>query len=97
MSNPCLPVAAFRSYKFTDINTSCVIEPIAKEIFASVIHLPQLTEDHNVTFIGTGNSSQCISKIKTVFNFSSCHPDINCESKKFEAPPVSGKFVVSSF
>ncbi len=84
------------SHSMGVINTSCARDPIALEVFGSILPLPpHIGESDTATFNGTGDLEQCYGIIKEVFNFSACDPEVNCESKKFEYPPINGSFVVS--
>lgn len=90
VSDPCLSENITLTRNISDVYTSCSTDPIAEEVFGfTLIPSPNMT---NVSFIGTGNLTQCVREIEKVFNFSACTPDVNCTV--FEVPPVVGTLVV---
>lgn len=95
-SNPCHPVGYVSNHTFSSINTSCVVEPIAEEVFGQLLTLPyNYSANDNVTFNGTGNYNECLKEIKAAFDFNACKPDLNCPKNKssFSVPPSAGTFV----
>ena len=94
--NPCQLKDTFKNHTTAVIYTSCVKDSIAEEVFGFRIHPPvDLSPDANVSFIGTGNFTQCLEEVRQVFDLYSCRFDENCDSDKYEVPPVNGTLVVS--
>ena len=95
VSNPCIPRGKKLSFPYETIRVSrCLLHPIAREVFGFILYLPSLSNVTNATFVGTGNSSQCLADVSYVFNFFSCNPAINCDPNRSKVP-VSGDFLVS--
>jgi hypothetical protein len=95
VSNPCLAAGVPRNYTIKKIFTNCVSGPDAEETFGFSLNPPPGVDDStNVTFVGTGNITQCYELTKMVFDFYNCSSSGNCDSGKYVVPVVKGDFVV---
>ena len=96
--NPCFNDKYSVHISYSTFNTSCVVDPIAEEVFGHALKLPSgYSASDNMTFTGTGNFTQCLSEISTAFAFNACKPGLNCaqETAAFKVPPSNGSFIVS--
>ena len=95
--NPCLFKNETVSYHHDDIFVGCGNSSVAVEAFGYGYAPPtSLGPDDNVTFVGTGNFTECGREISDVFNFTKCWPSDNCKpGTTFTLPPVNGSFMVS--
>lgn len=96
VTNPCQLNNTIKNHTISVIRTSCVVDSIAEEVFGFRLNpSPELSAETNVSFIGTGNFTQCLEKVRQVFDMYSCRFSENCDSNMYEVPPVNGTLVVS--